>query len=156
MSVSGIDTPPPSVELPKAFKLRQEVPGVRLPCRVVKPHQRNPNYVGREDIKLRLRENLCPREELVQTQRSYALCGLGGVGKTQTALNYVFEYMEDYQAVLWAHADSRAKLLESFAYFAIELGLMEQGDSNYTGRDLVKEWLERASTYRANVKDARS
>lgn len=140
------------MEIPKTFKLRQEVLRVRLPCRVVKPHQRNPNYVGREDIKLRLRENLRPREELVQTQRSYALCGLGGVGKTQTALNYVFEYMDDYQALLWAHAASRAKLLESFANFAVELGLMEQGDSNYTGRDLVKEWFERASTYRANMK----
>ena len=73
----------------------------------------------REDIKLRLHENLHPREQLVPIQRSYALCGLGGVGKTQTALDYVFEYMEDYQALLWAHADSRAKLLESFAHFAI-------------------------------------
>ena len=147
-----MNTPISSVELPKAFKLGQEVPGATLPCRVVKPHQRNPNYVGREDVKLRLRENLRPREELVQIQRSYALCGLGGVGKTQTALNYVFDYMEDYQALLWAHADSRAKLLESFAHFAIELGLMEQGDSDYTGRDLVKEWFERASTYRADLK----
>ena len=152
MSASGIDTPPSSGELPKAFKLRQEVSGAKLPCRVVKPHQRNPNYVGREDIKLRLREKLRPREGLVQIQQSYALCGLGGVGKTETALNYVFEYMEDYQALLWAHADTRAKLLESFAHFAIELGLMEQGDSNYTGRDLVKEWFERASTYRASLK----
>lgn len=89
-----------STSLPQAFQLSQEVPGARLPCRVVKPHQRNPNYVGRADVRTRLRQHLVPMSGILTTQRSYALCGLGGVGKTQTALNYVFESMDEYQALL--------------------------------------------------------
>lgn len=111
---------------------------------MVKPHQKNPSYVGREDVRGRLRLTLAPRVEGTHCQRSYALCGLGGVGKTQTALNYVFEYMEDFQAVLWAPADSHAKLLECFAGFAVELGLVTENDSNHTAKDLLKEWFEAA------------
>lgn len=131
--------------MPKAFQLSREVPTARLPCRVVKPHQRNPNYVGRGDIRSRLQQRLAPRSNGTQGQQRYALCGLGGVGKTQTALNYVFEYIDSFQAVLWAHADTRAKLLESYANFAIDLGLINEGDSNLTGRDLLKKWFEDAS-----------
>lgn len=87
---------------------------------------------------------LAPRSEELKVQRSFALCGLGGVGKTQTALNYVFEHMEDFQVVLWAHADTRRKLLEDFGGFAVELGLTKQGDSDHTGRDLLKKWLGNA------------
>lgn len=87
---------------------------------------------------------LTSRSEDPKSQQSFALCGLGGVGKTQTALNYVFEHMEDFQVVLWAHADTRGKLLEDFGGFAMELGLTKRGDSDHTGRDLLKRWLETA------------
>lgn len=135
--------------MPRAFQLSQDTPAAKIPCRVVKPHQRNPNYVGREEIQSRLQEKLGPRNIATQEQQCYALCGLGGVGKTQAALNYVFEYMDGFQVVLWAHADTRAKLLESYAGFAVELGLMTEGDSNLTGRDLLKDWFEDASMIRS-------
>lgn len=128
-----------------AFQLSQKAPAAKLPCRVVKPHQKNPYYVGREEVRERLQRTLAPRLEDTHCQKSYALCGLGGVGKTQTALNYVFEYMEDFQAVLWAPANSQAKLLESFAGFAVELGLVKESDSNQTGKDMLKKWFEVAS-----------
>lgn len=140
-----INTPVSEV-LPLAFKLSQEGFTAKLPCRVVKPHQRNPNYVGRTELEEKMQRALAPTDEASKGQRSFALCGLGGVGKTQTALGYVFEHMEDFQVVLWAHADSRGKLLEDFGGFAVELGLTERGDSDHTGRDLLKKWFENAST----------
>lgn len=145
LSAQGITTPVSEV-LPAAFRLTQESLTVRLPCRIVKPHQRNPNYVSRAELEERMRRVLAPTSEDPQQQRSYALCGLGGVGKTQTALRYVFEHMQDYQVVLWAHADTRGKLLEDFGGFAVQLGLTKRGDSDHTGRDLLKKWLENAST----------
>jgi hypothetical protein len=54
-----------------------------------------------------------------------ALVGIGGVGKTQTALEYVFSRMDKFPIILWAHADTRAKLNTSFANFAVELGLVK-------------------------------
>lgn len=139
----GITTPVSEV-LPAAFSLSQERLTARLPCRVVKPHQRNPNFVGRAELAEKIQRVLAPSSEDPKAQRSFALCGLGGVGKTQTALNYVFEHMEDFQVVLWAHADTEGKLLEDFGGFAVELGLTKQGDSDHTGRDLLKKWLETA------------
>lgn len=88
---------------------------------------------------------LAPRGTEPHAQQSFALCGLGGAGKTQAALNFVFEYMDEFPAVLWAHADTRGKLLEGFAGFAVELGLTNEGDSNRTGRDALKKWFEEAS-----------
>lgn len=41
--------------------------------------------------------------------------------------------------VLWTHADTRRKLLEDFGGFAVALGLTEPGDSDHTGRDLLKK-----------------
>ena len=140
----GISTPTAEF-VQENLTILQEAPGAKLPCRVVKPHQPNPNFVGRQDVREKLHQTLAPRLEIGGMQQSYALCGLGGVGKTQTALSYVFEYMNDFQALLWAPADSRAKLLESFTNFAFELGLMKDGDSNRTGRDLLKKWFEQAS-----------
>ncbi len=142
-----------STFMPQAFRISQRMPTARLPCRLVRPHQRNPHYVGRMETRLKLRQRLAPRSNGEKVQKWYSLCGLGGVGKTQTALNYVFEHMEDFQAVLWAHTDTRAKLLESFATFAVELGLMEEGDSNLTGRDLLKRWFEDTSKTLASYFD---
>ena len=137
---------PVSEDVPVAFRFSQETLRAKLPCRIVRPHQRNPNFVGRVQLEQRLQKVLAPRSEIIKGQRSFALCGLGGVGKTQAALNYVFEHMEDFQVVLWAHADTRGKLLEDFGGFAVELGLTKHGDSDHTGRDLLKKWFENAST----------
>lgn len=145
VSTPGVDTPNTDA-IPQAFKISHQVFLANLPCRVVKPHQKNPNYVGRADIRERIQQRLAPRAQGTSCQQWYALCGLGGVGKTQAALNYTFENMETFEAVLWAHADTRGKLLESFANFAIELGLMNEGDSNLTGRDLLKEWFATTGT----------
>ena len=110
----------------------------------MRPHQPNPNYVGRVDVREKLQQVLVRKDADVHGQRTYALCGLGGVGKTQAALDFVFEYMNDFQAVLWASADTRGKLLESFAGFAVEMGLINEGDSNRTGRDVLKKWFDEA------------
>lgn len=81
-------------------------------------------FYGREEILEIIGKNLSgPRDsdvELSESQRhrTYAICGLGGMGKTQIVLNYVFTHRNDYPIIFWAHADRRAKLDESFARFA--------------------------------------
>ena len=150
VSTPGADTPTTDT-IPQAFKITRQLFLANLPCRVVKPHQKNPNYVGRAELRERIQQRLAPRAQGMSGQQSYALCGLGGVGKTQAALNYTFANMEAFEAVLWAHADTRGKLLESFADFAIELGLMNKGDSNLTGRDLLKEWFATTGTSSSNL-----
>ena len=74
-------------------------------------------------------------------QRVFALTGLGGMGKTQTAIRYVFKHRERYRIVLWAHADGQSKLAESFSLFADKLGL-GKGMSNTKAKKAVKDCLK--------------
>jgi hypothetical protein len=51
--------------------------------------------------------------------------GLGGVGKTQLAIEYAWKYLGDYDAVLWVKADSLEALDGGLAELASLLGLPE-------------------------------
>src|SRR5262249_45089243 len=55
------------------------------------PHPRNPFFEGRDEVIKDLRNRLASRGRaaLAQTQ---AISGLGGIGKTQTAVEYAYRY----------------------------------------------------------------
>src|SRR5260370_21118140 len=76
------------------------------------PYQRNPCFSGREEALQRLREIRVAGKSAVLT---HALSGLGGIGKTQLAAEYAYKYQNEYQAVLWAGADSPEVLLADMA-----------------------------------------
>src|SRR6202030_3731247 len=46
-----------------------------------------------------------------------------GIGKTQTVLEYAYHYQQEYQAVLWMHAESREALTADFVSLATLLDL---------------------------------
>ena len=105
------------------------------------PYRRNPYFTGREDLLTRLHELLHSGKAAALTQPQ-AISGLGGIGKTQTAVEYAYRSRDDYQAVLWASAASRETLISDFVALAALLQLPE--------RDLadqgvvvaaVKRWL---------------
>lgn len=67
------------------------------------PYERNLFFTGRQDILSRLASLL----RTSQIMPPYAIHGLGGIGKTQTALEYVYRYQDEYQAIFWIRADSQ-------------------------------------------------
>lgn len=75
------------------------------------PFKRNPFFTGREEILSELHKSLASSQ--LQT-----LCGLGGIGKTQTVVEYAYRFCNEYDAVLWVNADTKESLLSSFSALA--------------------------------------
>jgi tetratricopeptide (TPR) repeat protein len=105
------------------------------------PYPRNPLFTGREQILERLAERLNAGETtaLAQTQ---AISGLGGIGKTQTAIEYAYRFREHYQTVLWTRADTRENLIQEYVAIARLLQLPEQQQQDQPRIvEAVKRWL---------------
>ena len=49
------------------------------------------------------------------------LCGLGGIGKTRIAVEYIYANHTDYDIVFWANADTRDTIRSSFCDMARQL-----------------------------------
>ncbi|KWT75279.1 tetratricopeptide repeat protein [Candidatus Magnetominusculus xianensis] len=103
------------------------------------PHPRNPLFTGREEILGKLRKSLVEKKDSILTQ---AIRGLGGLGKTQTALEYAYRYKDSYDAVLWVKAGSNDSIVSSYIDIAAELGLSAR-DPKEQERVVsdVKNWL---------------
>ena len=112
-----------------------------LPCYVI-PYGLNLRFYGRISEVEALKTALDPQEN-DSALTVMALCGLGGVGKTQLALHYANTSLQQYEAIAWIHADSQAKLVRSLATFATKLGLLiPQGNADsYQAVQLIKDWL---------------
>jgi hypothetical protein len=78
------------------------------------PFAPNPAFTGREADLEKLGKLLQKRGEVAVTQ-TVALHGLGGVGKTQLAVEYAWKHLGGYEAVLWVRADSPQTLDASLA-----------------------------------------
>ena len=71
-----------------------------------------------------------------------AISGLGGIGKTQIALEYAYRYREHYRAIFWVNASTRETLSADFASLATVLDLPEKHEQDQdTVIRAVKRWL---------------
>jgi hypothetical protein len=92
-------------------------------------HRRNPNFTGREDLLRLLHEALASGKPAALTQ---AMHGLGGVGKTQTAIEYAYRHQSEYNLVWWIRSEEPATLASDYAALAEPLQLPERGAQDQT------------------------
>jgi tetratricopeptide (TPR) repeat protein len=106
-------------DLPPAF------PGINVPPRPKAtatnnlPHH-NLVFIGREGALADLDEMFRSRGPLVPC---VVFTGLGGIGKTQTALAYCYEHLSEYRLIWWIRAGSEATASADFIALAEPLGL---------------------------------
>jgi tetratricopeptide (TPR) repeat protein/transcriptional regulator with XRE-family HTH domain len=86
------------------------------------PFPRNPFFTGREEILEALHRQLGVEQAGAITQ-SLSLHGLGGVGKTQIALEYAYRYALEYSAVFWIGAETEEQIFSSLLRIAQVLQL---------------------------------
>src|SRR3954463_645009 len=87
---------------------------------VWKAPPRNPRFTGRNGMLTELRRRLRAGEGTLVMQ---ALYGLGGVGKTQLALEYAHCFAADYDLVWWIDAEQPVLIPEQLARLAARLDL---------------------------------
>lgn len=95
------------------------------------PYQRNPFFTGREDILSQL-HHVLHAENAVTLSHPQGISGLGGIGKTQTALEYAYRYRAEYAAVSWVHADLKLALITSLIGLAQLLELPERNEQDHS------------------------
>jgi tetratricopeptide (TPR) repeat protein/transcriptional regulator with XRE-family HTH domain len=87
------------------------------------PFARNLHFTGRERILADIHSGLAQK-------RPVALCGLGGIGKTQTAIEYAYRCSNDYDTVLWVRADTLDSLAADIVAIVELLDLPEKDERN--------------------------
>jgi tetratricopeptide (TPR) repeat protein len=96
------------------------------------PHQKNAFFVGRREIIQQLHDQLSVR-------RSAGLSSLGGMGKTQVAIEYIHRFKNDYRDIFWVRCDTPAALTGSLSEIAERLDLPDHQQGRAVAS--VRNWL---------------
>ncbi|KAF4855885.1 Kinesin light chain [Colletotrichum siamense] len=108
------------------------------------PFGKNKHFVGREDILAKLLERIPPSADSDGCQRT-AIVGLGGIGKTQVAIEaaYRVHYAHPDSSVFWVPAVSAAMFDNHYRKIGQALKIEGIDKSSADVRTLVKDTLER-------------
>lgn len=86
-----------------------------------------------------LKQALLPRPEQSRRQKIYVLHGLGGIGKTQLAVEFAREYHRQFSSVFWLDGRSEDSLKRSIASCASRIphGQIAEKSREYAGDSSV-------------------
>jgi tetratricopeptide (TPR) repeat protein len=107
------------------------------------PYGRNPYFTGRDQVLKTLYQQLHGGQTAAITQ-TQAISGLGGIGKTQTAVEYAYRYRDDYRYVFWVGADTELELTSGYVSIAQTLNLpLKDAENQDDTVQAVRVWLGR-------------
>lgn len=105
---------------------------------------RNPDFVGRKQLLESLRQRLLePGATAVLPE---ALHGMGGVGKSQTVVEYIYQHASEYDIVWWISAEHPAQITASLVELAKKMGLPTAATAD-TAIPAVLDSLRRGEPY---------
>ncbi|KAI5784382.1 P-loop containing nucleoside triphosphate hydrolase protein [Pyronema domesticum] len=135
------------------------------------PFPKNDQFLGREDVIHEMQANFGPRDMFLR--KTIILIGMGGLGKTQIALEYAYRFNKEYSAIFWldsksaetvnssglrildqlvAHYATKHPERTNFTKIAVQFGIPSQLDASghlvaqSTKKPwlIIKEWLGRS------------
>ncbi|MEV5321731.1 FxSxx-COOH system tetratricopeptide repeat protein [Streptomyces sp. NPDC052687] len=113
-------------EAPEAEPLMQSTT-TATPALLVNVPLRNNSFVGRQALLRAVEEQLSAQDTAAVLP--HALHGLGGVGKSQLALEYIYTHQHQYKVVCWIPAEREPMILAALAGLAAQLGVAPRQDS---------------------------
>ncbi|OCK73381.1 hypothetical protein K432DRAFT_410741 [Lepidopterella palustris CBS 459.81] len=135
----------------KLLQFERDAPSVvatrfsRAPSRpnpsIIVPFQRDRAFVGREGILAMIREK--QGKEALQVHSRVALVGLGGVGKSQIAIEYAYRVREwaPQTWVFWVHASNATRFKQAYRDIATKVELPGRDDPKADIVQLTYNWL---------------
>jgi tetratricopeptide (TPR) repeat protein len=106
---------------------------------------RNPNFTGREQLLDELKQRL--EAGGTTAVLPSALHGMGGIGKTQTAVEYIYRHLHEYDVVWWIQASQPTQIRAALTELAQALQLPGGSETN-TALPSVREALRLGKPYR--------
>ncbi|WP_267885625.1 FxSxx-COOH system tetratricopeptide repeat protein [Streptomyces sp. NRRL B-1347] len=104
--------------------------------------QRNRNFTGREALLEQLQDRLGTGVTAVLPE---ALHGMGGVGKSQIAVEYVYRHSRDYRLIWWVASEQENQIVQSLIELGEQMGL--QVGSEISAVPAVLDALRRGEPY---------
>ncbi len=106
---------------------------------------RNPNFTGRAELLEQLGKRLTAGGTTAVLPS--ALHGMGGIGKTQMAVEYIYRHLQDYDLIWWIEAARATQIRAGFTELARQLGLPGGSEAN-TAVPAVREALRTGRPFR--------
>ncbi|USP73041.1 hypothetical protein yc1106_00315 [Curvularia clavata] len=105
----------------------------------IMPFSRDESFIGREDSIVQIDD----RRAAASTHTRIALVGLGGVGKSQIAIEYAYRARDavPQMSVLWIHASDSSRFQQGYKSIADKLMLPGRDDPTVDVLKLVHDWL---------------
>ncbi|MCF0077031.1 FxSxx-COOH system tetratricopeptide repeat protein [Streptomyces lomondensis] len=114
-------------QTPEAEPLMQRTT-TATPALLVNVPMRNTSFVGRQALLRAVEEQLAAQDTAAVLPN--ALHGLGGVGKSQLALEYIYTHQRDYRIICWIPAERESLILAALSSLASQLGVAPVGQDS--------------------------
>ncbi|MCJ1231813.1 hypothetical protein MMC12_008492, partial [Toensbergia leucococca] len=100
------------------------------------PFSQDKQFVGQEDI-------ISDIEEKLETEQRVALTGIGGVSKSQIAIEYCYRYRSKHpnRSIFWVHASTFERFDQAYKDIARRLNLPGWNDPKTNTLQDVSDWL---------------
>jgi tetratricopeptide (TPR) repeat protein len=124
--ISGSTRPSPLTEFPPVTARERQADDVPPIWGNVPP--RNPIFTGRTELLSQLGERLTAGGTTAVLPS--ALHGMGGIGKTQMAVEYIYQHLSDYDIIWWIQATQPAQIRAGLTDLAQRLRLPGSSEAN--------------------------